>query len=64
MLTTGISRWSTVVPVKDAPPLPETLKMILLLQAPAVLTPVYRLVPKALNPAGVHPLDSLESRLM
>ena len=42
----------------------ETLKMILLLQAPAVLTPVYRLVPKALSPAGAHPLDSFESRLM
>ena len=54
-----------MVPVNVAPPSFETLSRILLLQAPAVLTPVYRLVPVvAVNPAGTHPFDSLESRLM
>ena len=43
----------------------ETLSRILLLHAPAVLTPVKRLPPVVvLRPAGAHPLDSLESRLM
>ncbi len=40
VLTTGSSRGSVVLPVNDAPALLETLSMILLLQAPAVLVPV------------------------
>ena len=44
-LTTGSFLGSVVVPVKVAPPLLEALTRILLLQAPGVFTPVYRLIP-------------------
>src|SRR5579875_190273 len=64
-VTTGRLLGSAVVPVKVAPPSPDTLSTILLLQAPGVLTPVYRLFPvTGLTPAGTHPLDSFESLLM
>jgi hypothetical protein len=64
VVTMGSLRGSVVVPVKLRPPLFDWLNRILLLHAPGVLTPVYKLVPKALIPAGTQPLVSSETRLM
>src|SRR5690349_211302 len=51
-----------LVTAKLAPPFADTDSRMSLLQV--VLTPVYRLVPAAEKPAGVHPVVSLELRLM
>src|SRR5262252_8376490 len=64
-VATGRLRTLVVVPVNEAPPLLEVLSTILLLHAPAVLTPSYNGKPvSGLNPCGTHPLASLEVWLM
>src|SRR5712692_6345213 len=61
----GILRTSVVVPLKVDPAFVDVLTTILLLQAPAVFTPVYKPpVEPGSVPVGTQPLLSLEFRLM
>src|SRR5712692_273870 len=61
----GMARTSVVVPLKLAPPFVDVLITILLLQAPAVFTPVYKPpVEPGSVPVGTQPLLSLELGLI